>query len=274
MEEREQKVVHISWEEAYRAEVERDKARQMRCRSIPPTQIEVIASKPLTALSKFNGSAPHVFSLLFSHRHRLSSHTEKMAFSASAAGLEVRRPKSSVSHHPLRSTIAITVGVILLGAVGMLSYSHYNESDLPDPAGNRTTHVSRRDSSEAKVPESSTTHLVSPYAASKTYQSAGADGRENSFKTAPDSSENFEVVDNSFVRDQPEPDATIIATLRPGTQVTVESKTGEYLRVRSLSDADVMATCMRRTPSFERGEYVAAISIPRIIHPRRNSVPA
>lgn len=240
MEEREKKAVHISWEEAYRAEVGRDKARQMRCRSIPPTQIEVIVGKLITALSKFNGSAPHLFSLMFSHRHRLSSDNEKMAFSANAGGLEDRSPKTSVSHYPLRSTIAITAGFILLGAIGMLSYSHYNESDLPDPAGkwNHTTHISQRDTSEAKVPESSTTHLVGPYRASKT--SAEADGRENSSKTAPGFSENLEVVDNSFVRDQPEPDATIIAPLRPGTQVRVESKTGDYLRVRSLSDADVI----------------------------------
>jgi len=242
MEEREKKAVHISWEEAYRAEVGRDKARQMRCRSIPPTQIEVIVGKLITALSKFNGSAPHLFSLMFSHRHRLSSDNEKMAFSANAGGLEDRSPKTSVSHYPLRSTIAITAGFILLGAIGMLSYSHYNENDLPDPAGkwNHTTHISQRDTSEAKVPESSTTHLVGPYPALKTYQSAEADGRENSSKTAPGFSENLEVVDNSFVRDQPEPDATIIATLRPGTQVRVESKTGDYLRVRSLSDADVI----------------------------------
>ena len=56
----------------------------------------------------------------------------------------------------------------------------------------------------------------------------------------PDYSGNFEVVDNSFVRDQPEANATIIATLRPGTRVRIESKTGDYLRVRSLSDADVI----------------------------------
>lgn len=47
------------------------------------------------------------------------------------------------------------------------------------------------------------------------------------------------------------PDATIIATLRPGTQVRVESKTGDYLRVRSLNDADVIGMCMRRTPFFQ-----------------------
>jgi uncharacterized protein YgiM (DUF1202 family) len=51
---------------------------------------------------------------------------------------------------------------------------------------------------------------------------------------------NFEVVDNSFVRDKPQSDATIIATLHAGTQVSVESKTGEYLRIRSLNDAEVI----------------------------------
>ena len=50
---------------------------------------------------------------------------------------------------------------------------------------------------------------------------------------------NFEVVDNSFVRDRPAANASIITTLRRGTQVTVESKTGDYLRIRSLNDARV-----------------------------------
>ena len=51
---------------------------------------------------------------------------------------------------------------------------------------------------------------------------------------------NFEVVDDSFVRDNPQSNATLIATLRPGTQLRVESKTGEYFRIRSLNDPEVI----------------------------------
>ncbi len=50
---------------------------------------------------------------------------------------------------------------------------------------------------------------------------------------------NFEVLEKSFVRDTPESDAEIIATLQPGSWVRVESKTGSYLRVRSLNDPQV-----------------------------------
>jgi type II secretory pathway predicted ATPase ExeA len=50
---------------------------------------------------------------------------------------------------------------------------------------------------------------------------------------------NFEVLEKSFVRDTPESDAEIIATLQPGSWVRVESKTGSYLRVRSLNDPRV-----------------------------------
>jgi len=59
-------------------------------------------------------------------------------------------------------------------------------------------------------------------------------------KRARDYLGNFEVVDDSFVRDNPQPNAAVIATLRPGTQVRVESKTGEYFRIRSLHDPEVI----------------------------------
>ena len=61
------------------------------------------------------------------------------------------------------------------------------------------------------------------------------DGGEITAKTAPPYLGKFEVVDNSFVRDRPAANANVITTLRRGTQVMVESKTGDYLRVRSLN---------------------------------------
>ena len=50
---------------------------------------------------------------------------------------------------------------------------------------------------------------------------------------------------------EPEPDATVLATLRPGTQVRVESKTGDYSCVRSLSDADVIGYVHEEDPFFQ-----------------------
>jgi general secretion pathway protein A len=62
---------------------------------------------------------------------------------------------------------------------------------------------------------------------------------------------NFEVVQDSFLRDKPESDAAI-TTLPPGTRVRVESKNGDYLRVRSLSDPGLRGYVHRQDAFFER----------------------
>ena len=62
---------------------------------------------------------------------------------------------------------------------------------------------------------------------------------------------NFEVVQDSFLRDKPESDAAII-TLPAGTRVRVESKNGDYLRVRSLNDPGVRGYVHREDAFFER----------------------
>ncbi|MGE5302908.1 MAG: AAA family ATPase [Alphaproteobacteria bacterium] len=63
---------------------------------------------------------------------------------------------------------------------------------------------------------------------------------------------NFKVVEQTFVRDTPESDAAIIATLQPGTWVRVESKTGKYLRVRSLNDRGVRGYVHEEDAFFKR----------------------
>ena len=77
MEQRAKKAVHISWEEAYRAEAEREKARQMRCRPIPPTQIEVIEDEIRAGLSKIKTSALHLSCVASNHSLRASNYKEK-----------------------------------------------------------------------------------------------------------------------------------------------------------------------------------------------------
>jgi general secretion pathway protein A len=62
---------------------------------------------------------------------------------------------------------------------------------------------------------------------------------------------NFEVVQDSFLRDKPASDAAI-TTLPPGTRVRVESKNGDYLRVRSLSDPALRGYVHREDAFFER----------------------
>jgi general secretion pathway protein A len=62
---------------------------------------------------------------------------------------------------------------------------------------------------------------------------------------------NFEVVQDSYLRDKPESDAAI-TTLPPGTRVRVESKNGDYLRIRSLSDPGLRGYVHREDAFFER----------------------
>ena len=63
---------------------------------------------------------------------------------------------------------------------------------------------------------------------------------------------NFKVLEKSFVRDTPASDAEIITTLQPGTWVRVESKTGKYLRVRSLNDPGVRGYVHEEDAFFKR----------------------
>ena len=62
---------------------------------------------------------------------------------------------------------------------------------------------------------------------------------------------NFEVVQDSFLRDKPESDAAI-TTLPPGTRIRVESKNGDYFRVRSLNDPELRGYVHREDAFFER----------------------
>ena len=62
---------------------------------------------------------------------------------------------------------------------------------------------------------------------------------------------NFEVVQDSFLRDKPESNAAI-TTLPPGTRVRVEGKNGDYLRVRSLDDPTLRGYVHREDVFFDR----------------------
>ena len=87
--------------------------------------------------------------------------------------------------------------------------------------------------------EGSKVQSATPQLTSTNHEPVQPDSGEITAKTAPPYLGKFEVVDNSFVRDRPAANANVITTLRRGTQVMVESKTGDYLRVRSLNDARV-----------------------------------
>src|SRR5215510_5373635 len=60
---------------------------------------------------------------------------------------------------------------------------------------------------------------------------------------------NFEVVQESFLRDKPESNSAV-TILPPGTRVRVEGKEGDYLRVRSLSDPGLRGYMHREDAFF------------------------
>jgi hypothetical protein len=59
------------------------------------------------------------------------------------------------------------------------------------------------------------------------------------------------VYDASFVRDKPRSDANITGTLEPGTRIKVQSKTGDYFRVRSLDREPISGYVHREDAFFE-----------------------
>ena len=66
------------------------------------------------------------------------------------------------------------------------------------------------------------------------------------------SDEIYRVSGASFVRNKPTADAEIIDTLAPGIRVAILSRSGEYLRVRSLGEMKVLGFVHREDAFFER----------------------
>ena len=133
-----------------------------------------------------------------------------------------------------KSAVGIFLGVVLLAGVGTVSYSQQSKSYLSHLAVKWGAIAQRAINSRSEVWQP-----VAPQLSSTNQEAVQPDDRESTAKR-PDYWGNFEVVDDSFVRDNPQSNATVIATLRPGTQLRVESKTGEYFRIRSLNDPEVI----------------------------------
>jgi type II secretory pathway predicted ATPase ExeA len=75
----------------------------------------------------------------------------------------------------------------------------------------------------------------------------------NSGKTTDSASQEiYRVSGASFLRKRPAADAEIIDTLKPGIRIVVTNRSGEYLRVRSLSDETVSGFVHKEDAFFER----------------------
>ncbi|TMA97147.1 MAG: hypothetical protein E6J74_06000 [Deltaproteobacteria bacterium] len=69
---------------------------------------------------------------------------------------------------------------------------------------------------------------------------------------SPASEQIYRVSGSSFLRNKPTADAEIIETLQPGTRIAVTSRSGEYFRVRSLSEEKISGFVHREDAFFER----------------------
>ncbi|MGZ8466656.1 MAG: hypothetical protein ACXWXT_14025 [Candidatus Binatia bacterium] len=313
MEEQAKKPVHITWQEAVRAEAEQDKARQARCRSLPPSRLKVITEDVSRDLRKLKASALCLWDVNFNHwlrtwtemaganfqtaknRHEAQAEESRRGqFGDLDVGLKndpsamyfTRGPTKSA----MASAMAIVLGIILLAGAGTMPYWQRGKNYLSDltvkwgasaqqdpghtsdpevmvegakvppatPQLSSTNHepvqpdgreitkagaIAQQGPGHASEPEvtveGSKLPPATPQLSSTNHQPAQPDGGEITAERAPAYLGKFEVVDNSFVRDRPAANANVIANLRRGTQVMVESKTGEYLRIRSLNDARV-----------------------------------
>jgi general secretion pathway protein A len=70
-------------------------------------------------------------------------------------------------------------------------------------------------------------------------------------KSKERSSGTYRVFDASFVRDKPRSDANITGMLEPGTRIKIQSKTGDYFRVRSLDREPISGYVHREDAFFE-----------------------
>ena len=305
--------VHITWEEAVRAEAEQDKARQAQCRPLPPSRMKVITEDVSKDLPKLKASARRLWDVNFNHRlktwtatvganfctakNRHEAHAEESRrgqFGNTHAGLDHDPATIYFNRGPTKSAMvsgmAIILGIILLAGAGTTRYwqrsknylshltdkwgaiaqqgsGHTSDSEvrvksakvpLAAPQLSLTIHgpvqsdgreitqsvgilrqgPGHTTDSELKV-EGAKAQPAAPQLSSTSSEPVRPDGGEITEKKAPAYLGSFDVVGNSFVRDRPAANASIITTLRRGTQVMVESKTGDYLRIRSLNDARV-----------------------------------
>ena len=302
MEGQAKKPVHITWEEAVRAEAEQDKARQALCRSLPPSRMKV-TEDVFSDLPKLKASALRLWDVNFNHRLRSWTETVRANFRAAKNRHEAQAEESQHGHFgaiyfkrgptksAMASAMAIVLGIILLAGAGTMPYWQRSKNYLShltvkwgaiaQPRPGHTSDPEVRVEG-AKVPPAtpqltSTNHEpvqpdrreitkwgaiaqqgpghtadpevrvegakvppATPQLSSTNHQPVQPDGGEITEKSAPAYLGKFEVVGNSFVRDRPAANANVTATLRRGTQVMVESKTGDYLRIRSLNDARVI----------------------------------
>jgi general secretion pathway protein A len=127
-----------------------------------------------------------------------------------------------------------------------------NASSTPDskvPASHETPKTPAKRAEDGTETGDPRTNLMEPQTGSSDDKPLNREITRK--KEQPSFLGNFEVVQDSFLRDKPQSDATVTA-LPAGTRIRVESKSGDYLRVRSLNDPALRGYVHREDAFFER----------------------
>ena len=115
-----------------------------------------------------------------------------------------------------------------------------------NPSGDGIAGPATKNSSKSEPSsnmESQSPKNVTPLATSLDSNGAQTDTKTKSKERT------YRVSDSSFVRDKPRSDANITGMLEPGTRIKIQSKSGDYFRVRSL-DRDPISGYVHREDAF------------------------
>jgi hypothetical protein len=120
-------------------------------------------------------------------------------------------------------------------------------------AGADGTQATEKSSSEPNREKEQQPVAAKPKAAitpSRAERASTTDRRSSDTRAAPSSRARFEVVENSYVRNEPSAKAKVVATLRPGMHVQLIRRTGDYLQVRSLEQEAIRGYVHREDAFF------------------------
>jgi general secretion pathway protein A len=126
--------------------------------------------------------------------------------------------------------------------------SRPSEFLIGGPVGDGITGPARKDSSKS---ESSAGNIETQSPKNESPSPTSVDPNPQTDAKAKPKERTYRVSDFSFVRDKPRSDANITGMLEPGTRIKVQSKTGDYFRVRSLDrDREPISGYVHREDAF------------------------
>ncbi len=212
MEEQAKKTVHITWQDALRAEAEQDKARQARCRSLPPSRMKVITEDVSRDLRKLKASALCLWDVNFNHRLRTWTETAGANFRTAKNRHEAQAEESrrgqfgdldvGLENDPsaiyftrgptksaMASAMAIVLGIILLAGAGTMPYWQRSKNYLSRSNGSRWGAIAQQGPGHTSEPEvtveGSKVPPATPQLSSTNHEPVQPDGGEITAKRAP-----------------------------------------------------------------------------------------